>query len=170
MSHDALCWNRFEWWCGEDRFSFEIERGGLLGTLCAPRQPPLTLPVVAWEGLLDSLKTNRKARTRAVSDLPPRAGARWTDAEATAVATAFKSGARIAHIASTQGRTRSAIQSQLIKSGLLDPVTLQPRATGGAAHVTSPGQPEFPHGRRMEPGDYARPVSDPPASAYDGGG
>jgi hypothetical protein len=53
MSDEPLVWERVEWRQGDGRYRFEVERGGLHAKLTAPHGSSLTLPIVAWEGLLD---------------------------------------------------------------------------------------------------------------------
>ena len=127
MADGPLVWERFEWSAGADRYRFEIEQGGVLATLSAladggPREPRrLTLPMVAWEGLLDSLKTTRKARGRPQqAGLPARFGARWSDSEVGELAAGFDAGRTIAELAHSHGRTAIAIESQLVKIGRME--------------------------------------------------
>ncbi len=61
---EPLVWERVTWRQGDGRYVFEIEEGGLHGKLSSPHGASLTLPMVAWEGLLDALNGARKARTR----------------------------------------------------------------------------------------------------------
>lgn len=127
MGHEAIAWERFEWRSGADRYRFEIGAGGLFGTLSAEasancvEQPvrSMTLPMVAWDGLLDSLKVNRKSRDKpSAVGLPPRAGARWTPVEIAGLEEGFKAGRKIPELAQGHARTVFAIESQLEKMGL----------------------------------------------------
>lgn len=128
MGREALVWERFEWRGGADRYRFEIAEGGLFGTLSAylgedeAREAPtrqLTLPLVAWEGLIESLKTNRAARARPLSTgLPGRAGARWSDGEIERLQQGFAAGRKIKDLADEHARTPAAIEQQLEKMGL----------------------------------------------------
>lgn len=118
MTQEQLTWDRFQWRSGADEYAFEIARGGLFGTLTAPGGRAITLPIVAWEGLFDSLKATRKTKSRVGSNLPARAGARWTDQETTELAAAFKDGRSIPELARTHARTIWAIEGQLAKIGL----------------------------------------------------
>lgn len=123
---EPLVWERFEWRSGVDRYEFRIESGGLLGTLravapdgssAAPRL--LSLPMVAWEGLLDSVKLSRKAREKPrANGLPPRAGSRWTAEEIAELEQGFRAGRKIPELALVHARTAVAIESQLEKLGL----------------------------------------------------
>ena len=76
MSDRTVTWETFEWRCGADLYRFEIGEGGIMGTLRGIGGQTMTLPMVAWEGLLDSLRMTRKARDRGAAPLPSRAGAR----------------------------------------------------------------------------------------------
>src|SRR5437762_3341865 len=78
-SQEPMVWERVEWRQGDGRYVFEVGRGGLHATLTGPQGRALTLPVVAWEGLLDALAAARKTRSRAERNLPARAGARWSE-------------------------------------------------------------------------------------------
>ncbi|MEW5964084.1 MAG: hypothetical protein AB1749_11030 [Pseudomonadota bacterium] len=127
-SGGPLVWQRFEWSSGADRYRFEVENGGLLGTLTAEADASageaaarrLTLPMVAWEGMLDCIKTTRKARSRpAESGLPARSGTRWSDTETLELAAAFEAGHTIDQLAAAHARSPVAIESQLVKIGLL---------------------------------------------------
>jgi hypothetical protein len=82
VSDDPLVWERVEWRQGDGRYRFEVERGGLHATLTAPHGNSLTLPIVAWEGLLDALSASRKTKVRQERAFPPRSGVRWYDGEA----------------------------------------------------------------------------------------
>lgn len=126
---EALVWERFEWKGGADRYTFEIAEGGLFGTMSAylgagaeERASPthrLTLPLVAWEGLIEAMKTNRNARAKPVSSgLPARAGARWSDSEISQLQAGFSAGRRINDLARDHGRTPVAIEHQLERLGL----------------------------------------------------
>lgn len=125
---EPLVWERFEWRSGTDRYRFEIAEGGLFATLsaflaadgrtdAATRQ--LTLPLVAWEGLIESLKTNRTARSRPMSTgLPQRSGARWSDSEIDQLQRGFAAGRKIPDLARDHARTSAAIELQLERMGL----------------------------------------------------
>ena len=101
QSHEPVLWDRVEWRQGDGRYTFQVASGGLLATLTSPHGTALTLPMVAWEGLLDALGAQRKTRTRAEAKFPARSGARWYDGEAGELAAAFKGGARSARAWST---------------------------------------------------------------------
>ena len=117
----SLVWESVCWRCGEDHYRLDIERGGLFAKLSAPGNRSITLPMVVWEGLLDSLKANRTTRTRneQQQQYPTRSRARWYDGEVAEVAEAFKSGRTIAEIARSHNRSAFAIEHQLDKLGLI---------------------------------------------------
>lgn len=119
MADTAVVWETFEWRCGADAYRFEIGQGGLLGTLRGVGGQTMTLPMVAWEGLLDSLKVTRKSRERGSALLPSRAGARWSTAESDELKASFGAGKSIPALAEMHGRTRSAIESELARQGLI---------------------------------------------------
>jgi hypothetical protein len=75
LSQEPVAWDRVEWRQGDGRYTFQMASGGLLATLTSPHGSKLTLPMVAWEGLLDALAAQRKTRTRAEAKFP-RARAR----------------------------------------------------------------------------------------------
>src|SRR6476469_7063685 len=87
---EPMVWERVEWRQGDGRYVFDVARGGLLATLSSPHGSKLTLPMVAWEGLLDALAAARTTKTRAERNLPARTGARWSAAETQELAKAFK--------------------------------------------------------------------------------
>lgn len=128
MSRDPLVWESFEWRGGADRYRFEIAEGGLFGTLSAflaadgtasDGTRRLTLPLIAWEGLIEALKTNKGARSKPLSTgLPARAGARWSDSEISQLQSAFAAGRKIPDIARDHARTAFAVEEQLSKLGL----------------------------------------------------
>ena len=114
----GLVWERVDWRRGEDQFQFEIERGGLFGTIKAPGNRSLTLPMVVWDGLLDALAANRATKKRAEQQFPVRTGSRWYDGEAAELAQAFRAGRSIPQLAKAHNRTEYAIENQLDKLGL----------------------------------------------------
>ena len=123
MARDPIVWQRFEWKSGVDCYTFEIQQGGLFGTLKAPGERVTTLPMVAWEGLMESVRVARKAhaqpQSRALAaGLPARSGARWTDAETEELLEGFKSGRSVGELADHHARTAYAIELQLDKLGL----------------------------------------------------
>lgn len=134
----GLVWDEFGWSSGADRYSFAITDNGLYGTLRASGRPDVTLPMVAWEGMLDAVRTSRKAKTKSQATLPPRAGALWSTAESDQLAASFQSGASVETLAASHARTRGAIQSQLERLGLVEPRYSMDgfaRESAGAAHI-----------------------------------
>ena len=132
-AHEPMVWERVEWRQGDGRYVFEVAQGGLYGTITAPQGRALTLPIVAWEGLLDALAAARKSKQRAERNMPARTGARWSEAETGELAKTFKSGGSIAQLARIHNRTQYAIEAQLERLGLWDRASRQPmgRAVGG---------------------------------------
>ena len=59
---ESLLWERVTWRQGDGRYVFEIEQGGLHAKVTSPHGTSLTLPMMAWEGLLDAITGARKAR------------------------------------------------------------------------------------------------------------
>lgn len=130
-------WGRFEWRAGMDSYSFEFDPGGMHATLKAPNTPPLKLPVVAWDGLIEAIKTSQKARSKSQASLAPRAGARWTDEEIAELAREFEGGNSVAELARKHSRSTWAVESQLVRLGLMqrpDDYRAPPRA----AHSLAP--------------------------------
>ncbi len=132
-AHEPMVWERVEWRQGDGRYTFEVAQGGLYGTVTAPQGRALTLPIVAWEGLLDALAAARKSKQRSERNMPARTGARWSEAETGELAKTFKSGGSIAQLARIHNRTQFAIEAQLERLGLWDRAARQPmgRAAGG---------------------------------------
>jgi len=132
-AHEPMVWERVEWRQGDGRYVFEVAQGGLYGTITAPQGRALTLPIVAWEGLLDALAAARKSKQRSERNMPARTGARWSEAETGELAKTFKSGGSIAQLARIHNRTQFAIEAQLERLGLWDRASRQPmgRAAGG---------------------------------------
>jgi hypothetical protein len=115
-----LMWERVVFRQGDGRYVFEIAEGGLHAKLTSPHGTSLTLPMVAWEGLLDALAGARKARTRNERAFPARSGARWFDGEAGELAAGFRAGRTIAQLARTHNRSEYAIEAELDRLGLWD--------------------------------------------------
>lgn len=130
MTEDAFLWDRVEWRQGDGRYVFEVAQGGLLATLASPHGQRMTLPMVAWEGLLDAIAAARKAKVRAERSTPSRAGARWTQTETDELAAAFKAGAGVPALARAHNRTAFAIEAQLATLGLWDRLDQRPVAGG----------------------------------------
>jgi hypothetical protein len=116
---EPMSWESFEWRTGADRYRFVLEAGGLFATLHGAGGRAMTLPVVAWEGLVDAVRTNRAARGRKELPRPLRYGARWGAAETRELTSGYCAGRTIRDLAETHGRTTAAIESQLIRMGLM---------------------------------------------------
>ena len=129
QSQEPVSWDRVEWRQGDGRYTFQLASGGLLATLTAPHGAKLTLPMVAWEGLLDALAAQRKTRTRTESKFPARSGARWYDGETGDLAAAFKAGRSIRQLARAHSRSEQAVEAELARQGLWDRVERRPHAT-----------------------------------------
>jgi hypothetical protein len=119
---EPLVWERVTWRQGDGCYSFEVAEGGLLATMRSPHGQALTLPMVAWDGLLDALAGARKTRTRNERGFPARSGARWYEGEAGELAAAFKAGRTIAQLARAHNRSEFAVEAQLDRMGLWDRV------------------------------------------------
>jgi hypothetical protein len=120
MSVEPVAWESFAWRSGADEYRFEIKDRGLIGSLSASGGRNFALPMVVWEALLDAIKTNRKAKAKSEMNLPPRAGARWTEHESDELAAKFRSGRSIDDLAREHARTTWAIEGQLAKLSLWD--------------------------------------------------
>src|SRR5882672_8527575 len=132
---EPMVWERVEWRQGDGRYVFEAGKGGLHATLTSPHGTAITLPMVAWEGLLDALAAARKTKTRSERNLPARTGARWSGAETQELAKTFKAGGSIAQLARVHNRTQFAVEAQLERQGLWDRVERRPTAPdGGRSH------------------------------------
>jgi hypothetical protein len=129
QSQEPLVWERVIWRQGDGRYSFEVAEGGLLATLRSPHGTSLTLPVIAWEGLLDALAGARKTRTRGERGFPVRSGARWYDGEAGELAAGFKAGRTIPQLARAHNRSEFAVEAQLDRMGLWDRVARRPKSS-----------------------------------------
>ena len=140
----AVSWESVSWRCGHDRFTFEIERGGLFATLKAPGNRSLTLPMVVWEGLLDALKANRATRSRGEQQFPVRSGSRWYDGEAEELAKSYIAGSSIAALAKAHHRTEYAIENQLDRMGLFATGEKYGPGAAGAGKLAA-GEPRAVH-------------------------
>ena len=139
-AQEPVLWDRVEWRQGDGRYVFEVARGGLLATLSSPHGSKLTLPMVAWEGLLDALAAARKTKSRAERNLPSRTGARWSEGETQELVKTFKAGGSIAQLARVHNRTQFAVEAQLERQGLWDRAERRPTARvigGDAAAATA---------------------------------
>jgi len=127
---EPLTWERVTWRQGDGRYMFEVCEGGLHAKLSSQHGTSLTLPMVAWEGLLDALEGARKTRTRGERGFPARSGARWYEGEAGELAAAFKAGRTIPQLARAHNRSEFAVEAQLDRLGLWDRVARRPIARG----------------------------------------
>lgn len=127
---EPLVWERVIWRQGDGRYVFETEQGGLHGKLTSPHGTSLTLPMVAWEGLLDALIGARKARARNERGFPARSGARWYDGEADELAAAFRTGRSISQLARAHNRSEYAIEAELGRMGLWDRIARRAIVSG----------------------------------------
>jgi hypothetical protein len=132
QSQEPLTWERVEWRQGDGRYVFQLASGGLLATLTPPHGVSLTLPMVAWEGLLDALAAQRKTRTRGERKFPARSGTRWYEGEAGELAAAFKAGRSIRQLARAHSRTDGAVEAELARQGLWDREERRPAQPGDA--------------------------------------
>ncbi len=119
-------WQRFEWTCGADRFVFEVADGGLFGTLSQGPERQMTLPMVAWEGMLDSVTLARRTKNQVDRSYHDRSGARWSDPEVLRLEQGFKSGQSIAELARIHARSAIAVEHQLEKLGLWNRIERRP--------------------------------------------
>ena len=139
LSQEPVAWDRVEWRQGDGRYTFQVANGGLLATLTSPHGSALTLPMVAWEGLLDALSAQRKTRTRAEAKFPARSGARWYDGEAGELAAAFRGGRSIRQLARAHNRTELAVEAELDRQGLWDRIERRPKQAGDPEHAAPEG-------------------------------
>jgi hypothetical protein len=140
---EPLVWERVVWRQGDGRYVFEVAEGGLHATLRSPHDATLTLPVVAWEGLLDALSGARKTRTRSERGFPVRTGARWYEGEIDELVAGFKAGRTIAQLARAHNRSEFAVEAQLDRLRLWDRVARRP-VVQGQARGGSQGTPDAP--------------------------
>jgi hypothetical protein len=153
---EPLVWERVTWRQGDGRYVFEVEQGGLMGTISSPHGASLSLPMVAWEGLLDALNGVRKARARNERGFPARSGARWYDGEAGELAAAFKAGRTPGQLARAHNRSQAAVEAELHRLGLWDRI---------ARRAIAPGeQRRAPQAPVVEPA----PGPGPPPAGTDG--
>jgi hypothetical protein len=127
---EPLVWERVTWRQGDGRYTFEVAEGGLHATLSSPHGTSLTLPSVAWDGLLDALTAARKTRQRGERAFPPRSGARWYDGETGELVAGFRAGRTIPELARAHNRTEFAVEAQLERMGLWDRVAQRSKAGG----------------------------------------
>jgi hypothetical protein len=153
---EPLVWERVTWRQGDGRYVFEVEEGGLHAKLSSPHGTSLTLPMVAWEGLLDAIAGARKARSRNERAFPARSGARWYDGEADELAAGFRAGRTIAQLARIHNRSEYAIELQLDRLGLWDRTTHRPIVPGEhrSASQAPLGEPASGPGDGQPPAGY----------------
>jgi hypothetical protein len=161
QAQEPVVWERVEWRQGDGRYVFEVARGGLLAKLSAPHGSELTLPMVAWEGLLDALAAARKTKTRTERNLPSRTGARWSEVETQELVKTFKAGGSIAQLARVHNRTQFAVEAQLERQGLWDRAERRPTARLVGAQPP-PGAPAaYPSGPTALPSGVVATPSGP---------
>jgi hypothetical protein len=168
MHDEPFVWERVEWRQGDGRYVFEVAQGGLHATLRSPHGAGLTLPVIAWEGLLDALTAARRTRSRNERrDLPARSGARWTAIEAGELRAAFEAGASVAALAEAHNRTLVAIEMQLAQLGLVDRLpggSARSRGTGRRPVIPPDWPPDPPKVRHVAPDGRSAPSPQPRTS------
>jgi hypothetical protein len=148
---EPLTWEQVVFRQGDGRYVFEVEEGGLHAKLTSPHGTALTLPMVAWEGLLDALMGARKARARNERAFPARSGARWYGGEAGELAAGFRAGRTIAQLARAHNRSEYAIEAELDRLGLWDRI---------ARRAITPGEPRSASQRPLGEAD-AGPGAEP---------
>ena len=157
MSERSVAWRRFEWQAGADHYSFEIENGGMYGRLRCGAGQAVSLPMVAWEGLLECVRTNHKSRTRSAAVLPARAGARWSQVESGELKDDFNKGHSVEVLARRHVRTSAAIEAELARQGLIvSAYARQGEATAPWPQTAAPAQGSAPE-RRPTQGRAASP-------------
>jgi hypothetical protein len=139
-AQEPMVWERVQWRQGDGRYVFELEQGGLHATLLSPHGISLTLPLVAWEGLLDALAGARKTRTRGERGFPARSGARWYEGEAGELADGFKAGRSAGQLARAHHRSELAVEAELARQGLWDRIERRPQAGSGPDEERGPGE------------------------------
>ena len=138
MQQDPVIWDKVEWRQGDGRYRFEVAEGGLHATMHSPHGKSLTIPMVAWYGLLDALAASRKTKDRSERPLPARFGARWSGTEVDDLVAAFQGGSTIAALARAHNRSEFAVESQLAQKGLWDRISRQPMAGSASGLVAAP--------------------------------
>ena len=143
-SPEPLVWERVTWRQGDGRYVFEIDAGGLHAKLMSPHGTSLTLPMTAWQALLDAVMGARKARMRNDRGFPARSGARWYDGEAGELVAAFRAGRSISQLARAHSRSEHAIEAELTRLGLWDRIARRAIVPGGghAAAQTARQEPQ----------------------------
>ena len=113
-----IFWESVTWRKGADLYRFDVERGGLYGSLTTPDGKAMMLPMVVWDGLLDALRGQRATKQRSEQQFPVRSRSRWYDGETTELVEGFKSGRTIEQLARAHSRSIYAVEAQLDKLGL----------------------------------------------------
>lgn len=147
MSAEHVAWERMTWSAGAERYAFEIRDQGLIGEISISDGRRFALPMVVWEAMLDAVKAHRKTRKKSDANLPPRAGARWTDAESDELVAKFRSGRSVGDLAREHARTVYAIEGQLAKFGLWDKVerrSIEPPPLGAGSRSGGFSGPQTP--------------------------
>jgi hypothetical protein len=159
QAQEPVVWERVEWRQGDGRYVFEVAHGGLHATLSSPHATKLTLPMVAWEGLLDALAAARKTKARAERNLPSRTGARWSEVEIQELAKTFKAGGSIAQLARVHNRTQFAVEAQLERQGLWDRIERRPTAGVAGGHEPATVSMNAVQSPARAPADGWRPAA-----------
>lgn len=120
MTDGGVSWDRLEWRDSSKSYCYEVLDGGKIARLNISDGRSLILPIASWEAMFDAIKINRKSKARSASNLPDRAGSRWTDTESGVLTKEFHSGLTFQQLAQRHSRTIRAIESQLFKLGLWD--------------------------------------------------
>ena len=139
-AQEPMVWERVQWRQGDGRYVFEVEQGGLHATLLSPHGTSLTLPMVAWEGLLDALAGARKTRTRSERGFPARSGARWYEGEVGELADGFKAGRSVGQLARAHHRSELAVEAELARQGLWDRIERRPLTGTEPGETREPGE------------------------------
>jgi len=155
---EPLTWERVVFRQGDGRYVFEVEEGGLHAKLTSPHGTSLTLPMVAWEGLLDALTGARKARARNERGFPARSGARWYDGEAGELTAGFRAGRTITQLARAHNRSEYAIEAELDRLGVWDRM---------ARRAIVPGEERKASQRPLGEPEMEQPGVDPPVASHD---
>ncbi len=156
-AQEPLTWERVTWRQGDGRYLFEVVEGGLHAKLTSPHGTSLTLPMVAWDGLLDALEGARKTRTRGERGFPARSGARWYEGEAGELAAAFKAGRTVPQLARAHNRSELAVEAQLDRMGLWDRVARRPVVRG--QDISASQRPPAEAGQEAPPGSAPIPFA-----------
>ena len=119
-------WQRFQWQSGADAYAFEVTDGGLFGKLSSSGGREVTLPIVAWEGMLDCVALASKGKAQIEKMQPDRAFARWNDSEVARLEAGFRRGQGIVNLAQQHNRSQDAVEHQLVKLGLWNRLERRP--------------------------------------------